>query len=151
MTMLALLIPPLAVLLAGRPFQAVFNALLWLSGLVLLVLPFVPGLMPWGLAVVWAVLVVRGRQREARDRRLIERRWPGPRPAPGLSMARWLSALGSLLVLLGLTAAWIGWDALLWIPEAAVAAVRRNPETYGVVAAGLVLMMLARMIGRRGG
>ena len=66
-------------------------------------------------------------------------------------MARWLSALGSMLVLLGLAAAWIGWDALLWIPEAAVAAVRRNPETYGVVAAGLVLMMLARLLGRRGG
>lgn len=66
-------------------------------------------------------------------------------------MARWLSSLGGLLVLLGLTAAWIGWDALLWIPEAVVDAVRRNPETYGVVAAGLVLMMLARMIGRRGG
>ena len=72
MILLALLIPPLAVLLAGRPFQAVFNGLLWLSGLVLMVLPFVPGLMTWGLAVVWAVLVVRGRQREARDRRLIE-------------------------------------------------------------------------------
>jgi hypothetical protein len=54
-------------------------------------------------------------------------------------------------VLLGLAAAWIGWDALLWIPEAAVAAVRRNPETCGVVAAGLMLMLLARLIGRRGG
>ena len=72
MILLALLIPPLAVLSSGRPFQAVFNALLWLSGLVLMVLPFVPGLMTWGLAIVWAVLVVRGRQREARDRRLIE-------------------------------------------------------------------------------
>jgi hypothetical protein len=72
MILLALLIPPLAVLLSGRPFQAVFNALLWLSGLVLIVLPFVPGLMTWGLAVVWAVLVVRGRRQEARDRRLVE-------------------------------------------------------------------------------
>ena len=72
MMLLALLIPPLAVLLSGRPVQAVFNALLWLSGLVLIVLPFVPGLMTWGLAVVWAVLVVRGRRQEARDRRLVE-------------------------------------------------------------------------------
>lgn len=69
---LALLIPPLAILLAGRPFQAVFNGLLWLSGLVLIVLPFVPGVMTWGIAVVWAVLVVRARQQEARDRRLVE-------------------------------------------------------------------------------
>ncbi|MDO9707048.1 hypothetical protein [Paracraurococcus lichenis] len=72
MYLLALLLPPLALLLAGRPFQAVFNALLWLSGLVLIVLPFVPGLMTWGLAVLWAVLAVRNRKQEARDRRLVE-------------------------------------------------------------------------------
>jgi hypothetical protein len=68
----ALLVPPLAILLAGRPFQAVFNALLWVLGLALLVLPFVPGLLTWAIAVVWAVLVVRGRRAEARDRRLVE-------------------------------------------------------------------------------
>lgn len=70
--LLAFLVPPLAVLLAGRPFQAVFNALLWALGLVLLVLPFVPGLMTWGLAILWAVLVVRSRKQELRDRRLVE-------------------------------------------------------------------------------
>jgi hypothetical protein len=58
--------------MAGRPFQAVFNALLWVLGLVLLVLPFVPGLLTWGLAVLWAVVVVRNRQAAARDRRLVE-------------------------------------------------------------------------------
>ena len=72
MYVLAFLVPPLAILLCGRPFQAVFNALLWLSGLVLIVLPFVPGLMTWALAIIWAVLVVRNRNQEARDRRLVE-------------------------------------------------------------------------------
>jgi hypothetical protein len=66
-------------------------------------------------------------------------------------MARWLSAIGAMLVLLGLAAHWFGWDALLWVPEATVAAIRRDPETYGVVAVGLLLMLLARVIGRRGG
>lgn len=70
--LLAFLVPPLAVLLAGRPFQAVFNALLWALGLVLLVLPFVPGLMTWALAILWAVLVVRSRKQALRDRRLVE-------------------------------------------------------------------------------
>ena len=70
--LLAFLAPPVAILLAGRPFQAVFNALLWVLGLVLLVLPFVPGLLTWGLAVLWAVVVVRNRQAAARDRRLVE-------------------------------------------------------------------------------
>jgi hypothetical protein len=72
MYLLAFLVPPLAVLLCGRPFQAVFNGLLWLLGLVLLVLPFVPGLMTWAIAIIWAVLVVRSRNQEARDRRLVE-------------------------------------------------------------------------------
>jgi len=66
-------------------------------------------------------------------------------------MARWLSSLGALLVTVGLAAHVFGWDTLRWIPEAAIAAVRSDPETYGVVAAGLVLMLLARLIGRRGG
>jgi len=70
--LLALLVPPLAILLSGRVFQAVFNALLWVLGLALLVLPFVPGLLTWAVAVAWAVLVVRSRRAEARDRRLVE-------------------------------------------------------------------------------
>jgi hypothetical protein len=72
MYLLAILVPPLAILLSGRLFQAVFNGLLWLLGLVLLVLPFVPGLLTWALAVIWAVLVVRSRRQEERDRRLVE-------------------------------------------------------------------------------
>ena len=72
MYLLAFLLPPAAILLAGRPFQAVLNGLLWLLGLVLLVLPFVPGLMTWAIAIIWAVLVVRNRHQEQRDRRLVE-------------------------------------------------------------------------------
>jgi hypothetical protein len=71
MYLLAFLVPPMAILLSGRPVQAVLNALLWVIGLVLLVLPFVPGLVTWGLAVAWAVLVVRGRRQQERDRRLV--------------------------------------------------------------------------------
>jgi hypothetical protein len=62
--------------------------------------------------------------------------------------ARILSSLGGLLVLLGLAAHFIGWDALLWLPEAAVAAVRENPATYGLIALGLALMVLAGLIRR---
>jgi hypothetical protein len=72
MYVLAVLVPPLAILLSGRIFQAVFNGILWLSGLVLMVLPFVPGLLTWGLAVAWAVAVVRNDRQEARDRRLVD-------------------------------------------------------------------------------
>jgi hypothetical protein len=72
MYLLALLVPPLAILLAGRPFQAAFNALLWAAGLVLLILPFVPGLATWAISILWAFLVVHNRRQALRDRRLIE-------------------------------------------------------------------------------
>lgn len=64
-------------------------------------------------------------------------------------MSRWLWTAGSILVALGLAAHVFGWDALLWVPEAVADAVRSSPETYGLVAAGLALMVLARLVGRR--
>jgi len=72
MYVLALLVPPLALLLSGRPFQAVFNGLLWVLGLVLLLLPFVPGLPILGVVVLWALVVVHNRKQAARDRRLVD-------------------------------------------------------------------------------
>ena len=71
MYLLALVVPPLAILLSGRVFQAVFNALLWVLGLVLTILPFLVGLPLWGLAALWALLVVHNRKQSARDRRLV--------------------------------------------------------------------------------
>lgn len=72
MYLLALVLPPLALLLAGRPFQAVFNGLLWVLGLVLMILPFLAGLPFLGVAVLWALVAVHNRKQEARDRRLVD-------------------------------------------------------------------------------
>ena len=72
MYLLAVVVPPLAILLSGRPFQAVFNALVWALGLVLLLLPFVPGLPILGIVALWALLVVHGRKQATRDRRLVD-------------------------------------------------------------------------------
>lgn len=72
MYLLALLVPPLAILFAGKPFQAVFNAVLWVGGLLFILLPFVAGQAAWGIAVIWALAVVHGRRGEARDRRMVE-------------------------------------------------------------------------------
>ena len=69
----------------------------------------------------------------------------------GGGMAALLWSLGSLLVVLGLAAHFLGWDALLAIPLALLEAVRADPETYGVVALGVLLMLLARLSGRRRG
>ncbi|GAA0601195.1 hypothetical protein GCM10009416_43840 [Craurococcus roseus] len=72
MYLLALVLPPLALLLAGRPFQAVFNGLLWVLGLVLMILPFLAGLPFLGVAVLWALVAVHNRKQESRDRRLVD-------------------------------------------------------------------------------
>lgn len=72
MYVLAFFVPPLALLLSGRPFQAVFNGLLWVLGLVLTVLPFLVGLPLVGVAVLWAFMVVHNRKQDARDRRLVD-------------------------------------------------------------------------------
>ena len=70
--LLAVVVPPLAILLSGRPFQAVFNGLLCVLGLALLLLPFVPGLPILGIVVLWALMVVHNRKQAARDRRLVD-------------------------------------------------------------------------------
>jgi len=64
-------------------------------------------------------------------------------------MARSLWTAGAVLVALGLAAHLFGWDALLAIPAAVVDTVRESPETYGVVALGILLMVLARLLGGR--
>jgi hypothetical protein len=70
--LLAIVVPPLAILFQGRPFQAAFNSLLWLGGLIFILLPFVAGQAAWLVAVIWAVAVVYNRKQEERDRRLVE-------------------------------------------------------------------------------
>jgi|GEM_PF-6272270 len=62
--------------------------------------------------------------------------------------ARFLWSLGVLLVSLGLAARAFGWDTLLWLPRAAVEAVRDDPATYGLVALGVGCMVLAGLIRR---
>ena len=69
--LLAIAVPPLALLLQGRPLQAVFNGLLWLGSLLFILLPFVAGQAGWLLAVIWAIAVTYNRRQDVRDRRLI--------------------------------------------------------------------------------
>ncbi len=64
-------------------------------------------------------------------------------------MSRWLWTAGAALVALGLAAHVFGWDTLLWVPVALVETVRSSPETYGIVALGVLLMVVARLIGGR--
>ena len=70
-------------------------------------------------------------------------------------LSRRLQTLGVALLLLGLAAHTFGWDMLWWVPQTAaealhafLAALSANPLTYGLIAAGLALIVLARLIRR---
>lgn len=70
-------------------------------------------------------------------------------------LSRRLQALGVMLLVLGLAAHTFGWDMLWWAPQAAanaaralLAALAADPLTYGLIIAGLALIVLARLMRR---
>ncbi|NVJ70115.1 MAG: YqaE/Pmp3 family membrane protein [Alphaproteobacteria bacterium] len=56
--LLALLIPPLALLLAGKPFQAILSAVVWVISWIFALFG---GFVLWVILAVWAIMVVRDR------------------------------------------------------------------------------------------
>lgn len=67
-----------------------------------------------------------------------------------------LWTLGVCLVVLGIAAHWFGWDAVLWFPREAIywltwapaaimEAIEASPGTVGIIALGIVLMVVAKI------
>jgi uncharacterized membrane protein len=69
--LIALLLPPLALLLCGKPFQAILSAIIWVLAWIFAI--FGAGFIMWVILAVWAIMVVRDRN----TRKLIEE---APRP-----------------------------------------------------------------------
>ena len=57
--LIALLIPPLALLLCGKPFQAILAAVIWALAWILAL--FGAGFIMWVILAIWAIMVVRDR------------------------------------------------------------------------------------------
>ena len=55
--LVALIIPPLALLLCGKPFQAILSAVIWILAWVLAI--FGAGFIMWVILAIWAIMVVR--------------------------------------------------------------------------------------------
>jgi uncharacterized membrane protein YqaE (UPF0057 family) len=76
--LLAILLPPLALLIYGKIFQAIFNLLLCLLAFVsfiFAILPFITltlFLVIWGIAVLHAVLAVNSAKQDARAREVAD-------------------------------------------------------------------------------
>lgn len=76
--LVAIFLPPLALLIYGKIFQAIFNALICLFAFVSFVfaiLPFITltlFLVIWGIAVLHAVLAVNAAKQDARAREVAD-------------------------------------------------------------------------------
>lgn len=67
--LIAILLPPLALLFKGKIFQAIFNGLFWVVGLVFLLLG---GVILWGICVIWAIVVVKGVNDDERTQKIVD-------------------------------------------------------------------------------
>lgn len=67
--LVAILLPPLALLFKGKIFQAIINGILWVIGLVFLLLG---GVVLWGLCVIWAIIVVKGVNDDERTQKIVD-------------------------------------------------------------------------------
>jgi hypothetical protein len=74
MYLVALILPPLALFLVGKPFQGILNLILWLASIVfaLTILGFTIGFVLWAIAAVHAVFVVNGAKADKRNQALLD-------------------------------------------------------------------------------
>lgn len=70
--LLALFLPPLALLFAGKPFQAIISLIIYIFSWLGLFLFFVPGLLLWFVAVVHAVLVINNTRADRRTEKIVK-------------------------------------------------------------------------------
>jgi hypothetical protein len=72
--LIAIFCSPLALLLIGKPFQAIFNFILYLLSLVFWVTIILHslGFALWAVAFIHAVLSINSHKADRRNRRLIE-------------------------------------------------------------------------------
>ncbi|NJO36202.1 MAG: YqaE/Pmp3 family membrane protein [Rhodospirillales bacterium] len=74
--LVAIFLPPLALLLYGKIFQALFNFIICVLAIVLgilfIVLPGAPFVILWGIAVLHAVLAVNSAKQDARAREVAD-------------------------------------------------------------------------------
>jgi len=67
--LVAILCPPLALLFKGKIFQALFNAVLWVLGLIFLVLG---GFILWAITVIWAIVIIKGINDDERTQQIVD-------------------------------------------------------------------------------
>ena len=74
--LVAIVLPPLALLIYGKIFQAIFNFIICVLaivlGIIFILLPGAPFVVLWGIAVLHAVLAVNSAKQDARAREIAD-------------------------------------------------------------------------------
>ena len=74
--LVAIFLPPLALLIYGKIFQAIFNFIICVLaivlGIIFIVLPGAPFVILWGIAVLHAILAVNSAKQDARAREVAD-------------------------------------------------------------------------------
>ena len=70
--LLAIICPPLALLLKGKIFQAIFNGIFWLISIAMFVISFGALSLLWIVAVIWAIIVVKGANDDERTQQIVD-------------------------------------------------------------------------------
>ncbi|MFM7344018.1 MAG: hypothetical protein ACKO1J_01440 [Tagaea sp.] len=72
--LVALILPPLALFLVGKPFQGILNLLLWLASVIfaITIFGFGIGFVLWAICAVHAIFVVHSAKADARTKALLD-------------------------------------------------------------------------------
>jgi hypothetical protein len=69
--LIAFFVPPLALLLTGKPFQAIFSFVLWVCAWVGVIFFVVPGVILWLMTVAHAFKVISDAKADRRTREIV--------------------------------------------------------------------------------
>jgi len=76
--LVAILLPPVALLICGKIFQAIFNLLIWLLAIITIPFAILPvitlglSMLIWGVAVLHAILAVNSAKQDQRAREVAD-------------------------------------------------------------------------------
>lgn len=70
--LLAIIVPPLALLLKGKIFQAIFNGIIWVISIALAIISLGALSLLWFVSVIWAILAVKSARDDERHEELVD-------------------------------------------------------------------------------
>jgi UPF0716 family protein affecting phage T7 exclusion len=70
--LLAFFLPPAALLLAGKPIQAIINLCVYVLAWIAVVFLIFPGFICWAIAVLHAILVINSKRADQRTKEVVQ-------------------------------------------------------------------------------